>query len=234
MNAPSAQPITVAVVEDDVRARTQLCAAIGAEPGLVLAASFERLQPALEWVREHVVDVLLTDLGLPDGSGIALIRACAQRHSGTDIMVITMFGDEASVLASIEAGASGYLLKDSNPPQVGQAIRELRAGGAPMSPMIARRVLTRMRTKETLPAPARKRPVPGAPGVCLTRRESETLDLIARGYTYEEAARLMSVSVSTVQTYIRGIYGKLAVSSRTQAVFEAHKLGLLMEGLLRP
>lgn len=235
MTLTAERPISVVVVEDDHRTRARLCAAIDADPGFSLAADFDRLQPALAWVAGHPFDVLLTDLGLPDGSGIELIRACAAHHPTADIMVVTMFGDETSVLSSIEAGASGYLLKDAESPDVGRAIRDLHAGGSPMSPLIARKVLARVRKRDPQPAaPARPAALPGSPGVSLTKRETATLDLIARGYTYEEAARLMSVSVSTVQTHIRGIYGKLAVNSRTQAVFEAHKLGLLQDGLLKP
>jgi DNA-binding NarL/FixJ family response regulator len=237
MNPTPEHPISVVVVEDDHRTRARLCEAVRADPAFVLAAAFDRLRPALAWIAANPLDVLLTDLGLPDGSGIDLIRACAERHPQADIMVVTMFGDETSVLSSIEAGASGYLLKDAESPDVGQAIRDLSAGGSPMSPLIARKVLARVREREQeQPAAAipRAMAIPGSPGVSLTKRETATLDLIARGYTYEEAARLMSVSVSTVQTHIRGIYGKLAVKSRTQAVFEAHKLGLLQDGLLKP
>jgi DNA-binding NarL/FixJ family response regulator len=236
------QSVSVVVVEDDARTRSQLVAALSAEPGFALAAEFDRLKPALEWIATHRTDVLLTDLGLPDGSGIELIRACVARHPTTDVMVVTMFGDESSVLASIEAGATGYLLKDSSGPEIGFAMRDLRSGGSPMSPIIARKVLGRLRHEASTARPATGLPEPatrpnlrlGVPAVQLTRRETDTLDLIARGYTYDEAARLMSVSVSTVQTHIRGIYGKLAVNSRSQAVFEAHKLGLLQDGLLRP
>ena len=111
-------------------------------------------------------------------------------------------------------------------------MHDLRAGGSPMSPLIARKVLTRVRRQEA-PA-AEPAAAPASPDVVLTKREAETLDLIARGYTYEEVARLLAVSLSTVQTHIRGIYGKLAVNSRGEAVFEAHKLGLLHGNLLKP
>jgi DNA-binding NarL/FixJ family response regulator len=229
---PSPLPAAVVIVEDDRRTRAHLCAAIQGQPELALAACFEQAQPAIAWLDSHPVDVLLTDLGLPDGSGIDVITACAARHPCCAIMVITMFGDEKNVLASIEAGASGYLLKDADRLDVVRAILELRAGGSPMSPLIARKVLLRARTREA----AAETPAPGLRDglISLTGRESETLDLIARGYTYGEVAQLLSVTVGTVQTHIKSIYGKLAVHSRGEAVFEAHKLGLLQTGLLRP
>ena len=225
----------VVIVEDDDHTRANLCSAVTAMPGFALAASFDRMQPAIAWLANAEADVLLTDLGLPDGSGIEVIRACSARWPQCDIMVITMFGDEKNVLSSIEAGATGYILKDNDQVDMNRAMQDLRAGGSPMSPLIARKVLERA-LQRSAPAvvPTASRPPSSPSHVTLTKRETETLDLIARGYTYEEVARLLSVSISTVQTHIRGIYGKLAVNSRGEAVFEAHKLGLLQSGLLAP
>lgn len=227
---PDALPsIAVVVVEDDHRTRARLCEAIEAQHGMTLAASFDQVRPAIAWLQRNAPQVLLTDLGLPDGSGIDVIKACAALHPTCDIMVITMFGDEKNVLSSIEAGAAGYVLKDAGPLDVVRAIQDLHAGGSPMSPLIARRLLKRVQQDTLATASPKKilKPV-------LTKREADTLDLIARGYTYDEVARLLTVSVSTVQTHIKGIYGKLAVTSRGEAVFEAHKLGLLQTDLLTP
>jgi len=230
----------VVIVEDDDHTRANLCSAVAAMPGFALAASFDRMQPAIAWLATAEADVLLTDLGLPDGSGIEVIRACSLRWPKCDIMVITMFGDEKNVLSSIEAGATGYILKDNDQVDMNRAMQDLRAGGSPMSPLIARKVLERalQRTAPAVAPTASRLPAAASSSstshVTLTKRETETLDLIARGYTYDEVARLLSVSISTVQTHIRGIYGKLAVNSRGEAVFEAHKLGLLQSGLLAP
>lgn len=218
-------PARVVVVEDDIRTLNNLCAAINAEDDFVLAASFSRAQPALAWLDTNPVDVLLTDLGLPDGSGIDVIRRCTATQKACDILVITMFGDEKNVLSSIEAGAAGYILKDADHVDVGRAMRDLRAGGSPMSPLIARKVLTRALQNETPADPPSA--TAASNKVTLTKRETDTLNLIARGYTYDEAAQLLSVSLSTIQTHVKGIYGKLAVNSRSEAVFEAHKMGLL-------
>jgi DNA-binding NarL/FixJ family response regulator len=145
--------LTVIVVEDDHATRGRLCEAIAAQPNMTLGAACDRMAPALEWLDSHRPDVLLTDLGLPDGSGIDVIRHCAARYPACDILVITMFGDEKNVLASVEAGAAGYLLKDADHLDVGRAMRDLLAGGSPMSPVIARKVLNRARALESPATP---------------------------------------------------------------------------------
>ncbi len=218
--------VQVVVVEDDDKSRDSLCAAVKATPGFTLAGAFDRSRPAIDWLATHRADMLLTDLGLPDGSGIDVIRACAARWPDCDIMVISIFGDEQNVLSSIQAGATGYFLKSHDQIDVPGAMRDLLNGGSPMSPMIARKVLERLRQREA-PAPENTHT-----GSALTKRESETLDLIARGYSYQEVGNLLTVSLSTVQSHIRSIYRKLQVNSRSEAVFEAHKLGLLQNGLM--
>ncbi|MGE0332387.1 MAG: response regulator [Ramlibacter sp.] len=226
--------LSIAVVEDDAPLRETLCAAINAQPGMRVTAAWGTLADALAWLARHPVDVLLTDLGLPDGSGIDLIKACVATHPRCDIMVITMFGDEKHVLASIEAGAVGYILKDADQLDVARFIADLRQGGSPMSPLVARKLLLRA---QSAPPPVQA----SAAQVCatngairLTPREHEALDLIARGYTYGEIASLLAVSVNTVQTHIKNTYAKLSVHSRSEAVFEAQKMGLLQRGLLKP
>ena len=224
--------VRVLVIEDDLVTRTNMCAAVNASAGFHLVAAFGELQPALEWMKNHPLDMLLTDLGLPDGSGIDAISFCRNAWPKCDIMVITMFGDEKNVLASIEAGATGYILKDGDHQDVPRAMHALRNGGSPMSPLIARKVLERaLQTTHFTSINSPSLNKQNGPPVVLTKRESETLDLIARGYTYDEVARLLEISLSTVCTHIRGIYGKLAVTSRGEAVFEANKLGLLRNGL---
>lgn len=217
------KPVGVLIVEDDPVTRKSLSLAIEAEPALRLLAALDSVKPALEWLENGVPDILMTDLGLPDGTGIDIIRACTRSHPDVDIMVVTMSGDEESVLACIEAGASGYVLKGAGKMDIARAVLDLHAGGAPMSPGIARMVLAKVRdTKKPAASVAETRAT-----TSLTKREAAILDLIARGESYGDVARLLSVSVGTVQTHIKNIYGKLSVHSRGEAVFEAHRRGLL-------
>ena len=228
--AAARQPINVMIVEDDSVTRKFLAAAIQSEPALQLLASFDSVRPALKWLQSTPVDLLLTDLGLPDGSGVDVIRACVERWPECGILVITMSSDEDSVLACIEAGAAGYVLKDAGRLDIVRALMDLHSGGSPISPLIARKVLSRMR--DAMPAPS----VPANTGnarAILTPREASILDLIARGDSYGEVAKTLSVSVGTVQTHVKNIYGKLSVHSRGEAVFEAQRRGLLHMAALK-
>lgn len=224
LDQTSRQPIRVVIVEDDAVTRTHLSLIIESEPALKLLAVFDCVQPTVEWLTTNSVDVLLTDLGLPDGSGIDVIRACVKLQPDCDIMVVTVSSDQQNVLACVEAGTSGYVLKDAGRTDVARAILDLRAGGAPMSPPIARTVLAKVRDGKKNTAPR----VPNSPPAeALTKREAAILELIARGESYGDVAKVLSVSVGTVQTHIKNIYGKLSVHSRGEAVFEAQRRGLL-------
>jgi DNA-binding NarL/FixJ family response regulator len=217
----STGPIRIVVVDDDEGFLEAVRAAIDREPDLALRAAARSLAQAREALRaEAEVDVLLVDLGLPDGSGIALIREVARSRPETDIMVVTVFGDEAHVLSSIEAGATGYLLKRSLRDTLAQTVRELRAGGSPISPVIARQLLHRFRP----PAPAGDA---GAAESQLSEREREVLIFIAKGFTIAEIAGMLTLSSHTVATHVKHIYRKLAVHTRTEALFEAGRMGLL-------
>jgi DNA-binding NarL/FixJ family response regulator len=138
-------------------------------------------------------------------------------------MVSTVFGDEAHVLRSIECGASGYLLKDEPVESMAAEIRNLHKGGSPISPLIARQVLMRLKGPAHTAAPTTAHV--SAPE--LSANEMRTLELIAKGFTAEEIAELMGVARSTVQTYVRRVYLKLKVNSRTEAIYEARFLGLV-------
>ncbi|WP_432261287.1 response regulator [Cupriavidus sp. TMH.W2] len=215
----------VLIVEDDPAALSRLVQAVEMHaPGAAVSGSAATAAQALAWLARQQPDVLLCDLGLPDGSGIDVIRDARERYPACDCMVVTVFGDDQHVLASIEAGAIGYLLKDETTDRIAASIGELRAGGSPMSPLIARQVVNRLRGA---PAEPVTRDAAATGAVVLSVRENEILDLISRGYTYAETARYLGLSVHTVQSHIKNIYGKLAVRSRGEAVFEAAKLGLL-------
>jgi DNA-binding NarL/FixJ family response regulator len=212
---------SVLVVEDEPEFLRQYCEAITREPDLRLAGAVGTLAAGLAVIDKDVPDVVVVDLGLPDGSGAQLIRAAAKKRPDCDALVVTVFGDDQHVIDAIEAGATGYILKDSPPGELARCIRELRAGGAPISPSIARRLLARMR------APAAK-PAAGTQGASpLTEREAEILQLIAKGLSFADVGGVLGISAHTVVAHVKKIYRKLSVHSRGEAVFEATQLGLL-------
>lgn len=208
------------MVEDDVETCRRLCRIIEQHPQFELSGYAFDFATGLELLTQQTPGVLLTDLGLPDGNGIDLILAIRQLKLATEAMVITVFGDERHVFQAIEAGATGYLLKDSDATSIGDAITQLLEGGSPISPAIARHVLRRVNqhaVESNSPPQAS----------LLTSRELEVMTLLGKGLTYEEVAQALSMSIGTVTTHIKHIYRKLAVRSRGEAVFEAMQLGLL-------
>lgn len=212
--------VRVALVEDNMGMRDRLVRVLLQAPDLQVCFAADNATDMMAWLDSNPVDVLLVDLGLPDRHGLDVVRHCQQRHPNTDVMVITLFGDETMVLSAIEAGAHGYLLKDGTEDALASHVRDLRAGGSPMTPLIARQLLNRL--AGTAPQ------APAAPECDkLSTRELEILQRLARGYTYGEVARLLDIATSTVQSHVKSIYSKLAVHSRAEAVFEARQLGLL-------
>lgn len=211
--------IRVMIVEDDPSFFNRFCKIVTSDPELELFAAVRNGAAARDCLARGAPDVLLVDLGLPDMSGIEVIRETSDRCPEIDIMVVTVFGDEEHVLASIEAGATGYLLKDSLPEDFIDLIKELRAGGSPITPVIARQLLKKLRPPSSA-SPGRDHPA-------LSARESEILSLIAKGFSFAEIAKLLEISPNTVTTYVKKIYQKLAVHSRGEAVYEASKMGLL-------
>jgi len=217
-------PHRVLLVEDDGPTRQHLARAVEAHPDLALLGAAATLAEGRGLLAREAPDVLLTDLGLPDGSGIDLIRELRRSAPGAVAMAITALGDERTVISAIEAGASGYLLKDGSVAEVGEALMDLVAGGSPISPGVARYLLRRLQ-RGTADAPAAPAQDPAAPH--LTEREHEVLSLIAKGFSFPEIAGLLSISAHTVTTHVRHIYEKLEVTSRGSAVYEAVQLGLI-------
>jgi len=222
--APAVAATSVALVEDDRATRERLAYSVRAQSSLELVAEYRNGADALSGLASHAPDVLLVDLGLPDMSGLELIRFAAERYPDCDILVISIFGDEANVLAALEAGARGYLLKGSLQHDIAFDIRDIRNGGSPLSPVIARQMLKRLRIPRREPA-AKK--LEGEDETVLTAREGEILNAISRGFSYAETAQMLGVSVGTVHTFLKRVYRKLAVHSKTEAVFEANRLGLI-------
>jgi DNA-binding NarL/FixJ family response regulator len=214
---------SVALVEDDSATRERLACSVRAQSSLKLVAEYSNGADALSGLASHAPDVLLVDLGLPDMSGLELIRFAAERYPDCDILVISIFGDEANVLAALEAGARGYLLKGSLQHDIAFDIRDIRNGGSPLSPVIARQMLKRLR----MPVRQALAKKTGEEETMLTAREGEILNAISRGFSYAETAQMLGVSVGTVHSFLKRVYRKLAVHSKTEAVFEANRLGLI-------
>lgn len=223
----------VLIVEDDPEMRSFFETCVARSPALALVGCVGTVMQALDCLDRPglTVDVLLTDLGLPDGCGLEVIHHARSTHPACEALVISMFGDEDNVLASIEAGALGYIHKDAAPHDIAQTILDMKAGASPISPMIARRVLAKYTTLQAERGAANGLPTVSKPSdvdrPSLSRREQEVLGLIARGFSYQEIAGLQGVSVHTVQTHIKNLYSKLAVHSKVEAVFEATRMGLL-------
>ncbi|WP_374561872.1 response regulator [Ideonella sp.] len=208
---------TVLIVEDDQRIRRGFELAIRATVDLRVAGVAADLPEARELFDATEPDVLLVDLGLPSGSGIELIRHAQATRPACESMVVTVFADEQAVLSCIEAGATGYLLKDARPVNIVEQIRLLCAGGSPISPTVARRLMLRIGALAS----------PQASAGLVSTQERQVLVLSAKGYGYEEVAGLMGLSRHTVETYVKRIYRKLQVHSKTEAVYEARKLGIV-------
>lgn len=211
----------VFVVEDDEITRRSLCERIAAVPSLRIGVAVGTCQEIRAALALRRPDVLLIDLGLPDGNGTEIIAEAVKRYPGLDILVITVFGDEPHVVSALRAGAKGYLLKDDSTHEIGAAIHELLQGGSPITPIIARHLIQYFRPPGDTPA--------ADPQVHLSERELEVLSLAAKGFSYPEIAQMLNLTANTVGSYTKRIYEKLAVRSRTEAIYEASRLGLIDE-----
>lgn len=207
--------IRIAIVEDDPPTLARFERAIEGAPDMAVAGTAASYVEGALLVDRDGYDVLLCDLGLPDGSGIDLIRRAVLRNSAVDVLVMTMFADQRKVLDSIRAGARGYLLKDEPVEDCVEAIREIQRGGSPISPIIARQLLDRLQ------------PQPMKGDSALSDRELEVLNMLARGFSNAESAEMLGLSALTVGSHVKSIYRKLEVNSRAEALFEASTLGLL-------
>jgi len=211
---------SVLVVEDDQHIRKRLSSAVARHPELNICAEAGFHDEGMQLLLMHQPDVLLVDLGLPDGDGVDLIsKACEMGK--IESIVMTVFGDETHVMRAIEAGATGYLLKNSGVDDIGESIMEMLHGGAPISPAISRYLLQHFRAEKKA-ATVQQQSLPG-----LTARELEVLIHISKGLNYEEIAAVLNISYHTVSTHIKRVYRKLQVSSRSEAVYEAEQLGLI-------
>lgn len=226
------QPVRVFVVEDEGSARERLCGTLLSDDRLRLCGQAGTFSAARRWLADsrHSLDVLLVDLGLPDGSGLDLITECAQLRPQVAIMVMTLFGDERHVFSALERGAAGYLLKSTPAEALAEHILDLHAGGSPITPTVARLLIKRMANKPWTaepcpPTTSNTQPPPLAEA--LSARELDVLNQIAVGYNTAEIAQRLNISTHTVTAHVRHVYQKLQVRSRSAAVYEGHRRGLI-------
>jgi DNA-binding NarL/FixJ family response regulator len=217
----SRTPLRIAIVEDDLAARNMLVSTLQADPDYTVVAEFAEGRAAVSAIPHLAPDMVLVDLGLPDISGIDVIRQLKTMHPGCDVLVVTTFGDERTITSALEAGADGYLLKGIPLEELRRDIHSLRAGGSPLSPMVARQLLNRLQAK-----PADEKAVDADNGR-LTRREHEILVMITKGFSYAETSQICGIAATTVHSHLKSIYRKLEVHSKTEAVYEARRRSLI-------
>ena len=203
-------PIRICVVEDTPQIQRNLRAILASAQDMVLLAVHGSAEEAERAASSITADIYIVDINLPGRSGIEFIARVQETLPDTQFMVFTVHDDDARVFEALKAGANGYLLKGASPNELLDALRELHAGGAPMSASVARRLVEHMRP------PKEKIRTEGMPEI--STRENDVLELLAKGLLYKEIADQLHISLSTVKQHIHNIYGKLHVQSRTEAV----------------
>lgn len=222
VNQTTPSPIEVVVVEDEPATLQYLCEQVDATSQYRVCASCTTLAQGRKAVETHTPGVLLTDLGLPDGDGTALIAWTRDKSPQTEIAVISILGDERSTVRAIQAGASGYLLKDGQSLDIGRTMDSLLRGDSPISTGVARHIIRSLQDTDKTP------PSPELPKqLSLTPREEEILWGIAKGLTYKDLAARLGISQQTVPSHIKNIYRKLQVHSRSEAIYEAVQMGII-------
>ena len=218
--------IRVLVADDNAIVREGIRALLATEPDIEMVGEAENGRAAVAAAERLRPDVILMDLVMPEMDGIEAIRHITARQPQVPILVLTSFAADDKVFPAIKAGALGYLLKDSDPEDLVQAIRQVHRGESSLHPTIARRLLQELsRPAESTPAEA-QRPPAGTSVEPLTEREVEVLQLVSRGYSNREIADQLVISEATVRTHVSNILGKLHLASRTQAVLYALREGL--------
>jgi DNA-binding NarL/FixJ family response regulator len=206
--------IKVSIVEDDARLRESLAVLINGTDELRCVGTYPNAESALEEMPSNWPDVLLSDINLPRMSGIACVARLKEMRPALQVIMLTICADDQQIFESLQAGATGYLIKKTPPAKILEAIVDVHAGGSPMTSAIARKVVKCFQLQK---APK--------PELDLTKRETEILSLMAEGQQYKEIADALSISALTVRTHIQHIYEKLHVRSRTEAVVKFLKSG---------
>jgi DNA-binding NarL/FixJ family response regulator len=199
--------ITVAIVEDNAGIGEELKQILAEDPACTFVGLCRNLQTALREIPALMPDVIIMDIRLPDGSGIDATARLKRLLPRSEIMIYTVYEESEEIFRALEAGASGYLLKETAPEEILRSIHEIKQGGVPMNGEVARKVIQSFRRQ-----PQRAEP--------LTEREEEILRLLARGHVTKEIADQLSISAETVKSHLKHIYGKLHVRSRTEAVIK--------------
>jgi DNA-binding NarL/FixJ family response regulator len=208
---PARSPIKVAIIEDEREIRECLTLLVNGSEGYACTGSYRTMEEALDRIPRQLPDVVLSDIGLPGMSGIDGVRLLKERCPDLLVLMLTVYDDDERIFDAMCAGACGYLLKKTPPARLLDSLREVVDGGAPMSPEVARRVITLFR--EIRP--------PERADYHLTPHETRLLKLFVEGHNYKTAAAELRVSVNTVNFHVRSIYDKLQVHSRSEAVVKA-------------
>jgi DNA-binding NarL/FixJ family response regulator len=213
------ETLRIAIIEDDAGFRRGLESLINFTPGYSCVGAFYSVENALNSLAAGAADVLLVDINLQGGmQGSEGVRLLRERSPSTQVLMLTSLAEEEKVFQSICNGACGYMLKKSRPEELLKAIREAHEGGAPMSPEIARKVITHFQRQ---PPPAEEIDAD------LTPQEVRLLQLLSDGFSYQKSADQMNVSINTVRNYIRSIYEKLHVNTKSEAVGKALRSRLI-------
>jgi NarL family two-component system response regulator LiaR len=209
-------PVRVLVVDDHAIVRKGICALLATEQAIEVVGEASNGREAVDQTKVLQPDVILMDIVMPEMDGLEAIRRIVEYQPETRILVLTSFASVDMVLPAIKAGALGYLLKDSGPEELVQAIEQVHCGNSSLHPTIARKLL------EEISQPSRE----GSSIDSLTERETAVLRLVAQGHSNREIANLLTVSEATVRTHVSHILAKLELSSRTQAALYALRKGL--------
>ncbi len=201
--------IKVLVVDDHVIVRDGLAQVLASASDIELVGTASNGVEALVAVAEHMPDVVLMDLSMPEMDGVEATRQIAADHVGVRVLVLTSFSDQSRIMDALSAGAEGYLLKHSEPKEIVAAIRSVHEGGSPLDPKAARVLLESRRTKQA--------------GIALTDREREVLLLVRDGLANKQIARRLAISERTVKAHLTSVFQRLGVSDRTQAALWAEK-----------
>ena len=200
-------PIKVAIVEDDAGVRESLAVVMNGTTGFRCIGAYGNAESALKNIPLDWPDAVLMDINLPQMSGIELVAKLKAMRPALQVIMLTVYIDSEQIFQSLQAGASGYLIKQTPPSQILEALVDVQAGGAPMSNMIARKVVQHFQQKPSTNETAN-----------LTKREHEILSLVAKGRAYKEIGDVLGISALTVKTHVRNIYEKLHVRSQGEAV----------------